>query len=1001
MNDVEAGHAIKLPLSRETEIFSDLCRVIQNACDPSPIGVFVLERNDGGHDSEFRSLVAIDWLSGLGLSGEDLSALIEGFCQSTLLDTRQLRLVAHNIAAEHAFSKGDHSVALRYAEEAFGHWQHDVYNHRLILKCKTALGASDVTRDEGLADYLDQSYCPRPFEHFETTFDKRVYLCSPDYLTAPVADINILLGANGKSEIDPSEVDRVAWNTPAARYVRRSIIAGEFKACSPLTCPLIQGRLLPSRRLDRLPLHLVESRPELVQFSYYDHSIYYYGSRVYAVPFGQALVAKPIADHVLVSYTIEDLQGQIAESVPAGLLPLEPIDIDWFRQNRIADSVVLTLKNNSEQGRVRERMAFSPRELMMTHDNSCNISCPSCRSHTVIASRVQTEEYDRLVPIFLGMLKDAERLILSGSGDPFASRHFRRLMRAIASKETEFYGKIDLPEGFRINLMTNGLLLNRSSYEDFGLRGLIGIISLSMDSCEKNSFERIRRGSKWEELLAAIDFLQEIRLENPDMVLISYFTVQASNFDQIPRFISFCRSKGFQQVQLNMIRNFGAWSKEEFEAENIGSPSHPQFANFLDVMAKLDLSDTFLILGNAGDYHGVALQRIQAQLPLGRLEAVKAMASRFIRRCLVSGDDLASRKGPKQMKPIQSAAIEFCGKSAVHRQRGQTFVRRCGATVSTLMQCELCGYCAFEPKPSAEELNEHYQTDYAQASSPHYDFDLEYSRLDLPAVADHLIETIRKFGCHAEQLEAHDYGCAMGNLVHALRQAGVNATGHDINQSWITQARTRLGDAVSHQSFEEIFHGSTRQLHLVTMLHTLEHMPHPSHALRAIREHLDGSGIVYICVPNALFLVADVLGREADENFLFPTHLHYFTPKSMQCLLNAAGLRALHIESRQSHLSPRGRDSLLSAARQMGFADDEAALMSKLAGQFRTAELFTIAVRDDNPMPADSRLPENLATIADFEHRISKSGKTWMERISEFASSFPFQKLVKGHGDRS
>ena len=41
------------------------------------------------------------------------------------------------------------------------------------------------------------------------------------------------------------------------------------------------------------------------------------------------------------------------------------------------------------------------------------------------------EEYDRLVPIFLGLLKDANRLIVSGSGDPFASRHFRRVLRAI------------------------------------------------------------------------------------------------------------------------------------------------------------------------------------------------------------------------------------------------------------------------------------------------------------------------------------------------------------------------------------------------------------------------------------------------------------------------------------------------------------------------------------------------------------------------------------------
>jgi 2-polyprenyl-3-methyl-5-hydroxy-6-metoxy-1,4-benzoquinol methylase len=346
---------------------------------------------------------------------------------------------------------------------------------------------------------------------------------------------------------------------------------------------------------------------------------------------------------------------------------------------------------------------------------------------------------------------------------------------------------------------------------------------------------------------------------------------------------------------------------------------------------------------------------------------------------VTSAGDSHRLKALDQMS--QPASIEFCGQAVPYRQGDKTFERTCGSTVSALVQCERCGYCAFDPKPTASELNEHYQTAYPQASSPHYDFDLEYNRLDLPAVAAHLIETARRFGCRAESLEAHDYGCAMGNLVHALRQAGVNATGHDINQDWIAQASTRLGDAVSSLPFEEIFKDSARQLHLVTMLHTLEHMPRPLEALRTIRNHLGISGIVYICVPSALFLVAEVLGREADENFIYPTHLHYFTPTSMTCLLSAAGMRPLHVETRATHLSPRGRDSLLLAARQIGLRDDEPMLMDKLAKQFRTAELFTIATRGDNPIAADSCLPGRLAEVADFERRRSTSGDTWTARI--------------------
>lgn len=601
--------------SDERDLREDLSRglieVIERAKDPSPIGEYPSTGNDGDADSEFRCVGALNWLAQNELSVDTIGSILDELCGPSLPSGKRLRSVVHNMAAIHAASRGLYSEALRYAERAFGYWQHDVFNHRLIIKYKNSLGNQDSKHSSSLADYLEGSYCQRPFEHFETTFDNRVYLCSPDYLTAPVADLKSIIGSDKKSKIARSEIDRVAWNTPAARYVRRSIIAGEFRSCSPLTCPMIQGRLLPQRARDDVPED-IKSEPQLIQTDYYGYSVYYFKSRVYALPSIAIPDIRHVSDGILVSYTIADLQNQLSELVDPLLRPLAPINLDWFSRYNLVQSVVLTLDPNSEQGRVKERMDLSPRELMMTHDNSCNISCPSCRTHTIIASRQETEEYDRLVPVFLGLLKDAERLIVSGSGDPFASRHFRRLLRAAAGKDIETYGEIKLPENFRINLMTNGMLLNQTSYEDFGLRGIIGIVSLSMDSCEKETFERIRRGSKWETLLQTLEFLQQIRAENPDMVLISYFTVQASNFEEIPRFIEFCRSHNFQHVQLNMVRNFGVWSREEFERENIGSPQHSRFSEFLEVLRSIDTEDKFVILGNAGDYRSLAIERAAA-----------------------------------------------------------------------------------------------------------------------------------------------------------------------------------------------------------------------------------------------------------------------------------------------------------------------------------------------------------------------------------------------------
>lgn len=293
---------------------------------------------------------------------------------------------------------------------------------------------------------------------------------------------------------------------------------------------------------------------------------------------------------------------------------------------------------------------------------------------------------------------------------------------------------------------------------------------------------------------------------------------------------------------------------------------------------------------------------------------------------------------------------DFCGWMEPYQERGAPLEYTCGATRSRLVQCVHCGYCRFDPLPTRQELDHHYQTAYPEASASHYDFEKEYSRPDLPGVAAHLIATVRSHGCDADPLETHDLGCAMGNLVHALGRAGANATGNDLNRDWIAQARRYLGERVSHRPFGEIFQGSSRKLHLVTILHTLEHTPDPLDTLLDVRLRLAPRGIAYICVPNARFLPAEVFGKRADENFLFPTHLHYFTPKSMHCLLRAAGLRILHLQANASHFSPEGKASLLSAAHLAGMRGTEEELVQRLADRFQTGELYVLACRDDSPI---------------------------------------------------
>jgi hypothetical protein len=189
----------------------------------------------------------------------------------------------------------------------------------------------------------------------------------------------------------------------------------------------------------------------------------------------------------------------------------------------------------------------------------------------------------------------------------------------------------------------------------------------------------------------------------------------------------------------------------------------------------------------------------------------------------------------------------------------------------------------FHPVPSMEELNQFYANEYPIQSEDHYHFEQEYNRPGLLDVADHLIQQARYFG--------------------------VDASGNEINSDWVRMGKTVLSDKITDEPFSQYFANSLRQPHLITFLHTLEHTPDPLDLLLDVRLKLDSKGILYIVVPNVLFLPAVHFGRKADENFLYPTHPHYFSPKSIRCLLRAAGFRILHLETRPSHFSPSSEES--------------------------------------------------------------------------------------------
>ncbi|MDM8524995.1 SPASM domain-containing protein [Desulfococcaceae bacterium HSG8] len=97
------------------------------------------------------------------------------------------------------------------------------------------------------------------------------------------------------------------------------------------------------------------------------------------------------------------------------------------------------------------RMAEGPHFVNLAHDYTCNLYCPSCRSEIRAADRERRNKLnivrDRVI---LPLLPNIRELLLAGDGDPFASQHYRSILKAL--------DKDRFPD-LRLSVLTNGMFV--------------------------------------------------------------------------------------------------------------------------------------------------------------------------------------------------------------------------------------------------------------------------------------------------------------------------------------------------------------------------------------------------------------------------------------------------------------------------------------------------------------------------------------------------------------
>ncbi|MEM1058180.1 MAG: class I SAM-dependent methyltransferase [Verrucomicrobiota bacterium] len=138
-----------------------------------------------------------------------------------------------------------------------------------------------------------------------------------------------------------------------------------------------------------------------------------------------------------------------------------------------------------------------------------------------------------------------------------------------------------------------------------------------------------------------------------------------------------------------------------------------------------------------------------------------------------------------------------------------------------------------------------------------------------------------------------DVGCAAGSFLETFNRDGARVTGFEPDERMSQKAREVLGESgtVYTKMFEpEMI--APESMDLVSASHVLEHVPNPRQFLASLIRLLKPGGILFVEVPNSSHYT---VRRQLVKRHVGNGHLHFFSPRSLQALLETFELELLDV----------------------------------------------------------------------------------------------------------
>lgn len=229
--------------------------------------------------------------------------------------------------------------------------------------------------------------------------------------------------------------------------------------------------------------------------------------------------------------------------------------------------------------------------LKLDYDQSCNLSCPSCR--VVHSSEfVDVPKVKRIheAVVNSGILNITNTLYVTGAGDPFASNLYWDFLQNLHL--------MDLSQNprMKIFLHTNGLLFDEAHWENMGeTRNRVTDVGISVDAATPATYKENRRAS-WNKLWRNIEFINRLQDQGRKITLGMFFTVQNNNFREVIPFTRLAFNHRASWISITALRNWGTYTDEDYARRAVHIPGHPNYEEFKKIINDPALKNPRIVL---------------------------------------------------------------------------------------------------------------------------------------------------------------------------------------------------------------------------------------------------------------------------------------------------------------------------------------------------------------------------------------------------------------------